>query len=289
MQKVEDPMVNNLNARTFIWALALLVAVYLPVIASESEDSDTTATQRGELYLPSEDAMADVDQALASAADKGRLALIVLGANWCHDSRALASRLFQDPLKELIDERYELVFVDVGYYESGKQVIRRFGSPIYYATPTVLIVDPDTGQLINAANRHQWGGAHDISMEDSLAYFQEMAAGAVPAPAAGESAELDRLNAEIHALEERLANRVEEAFSVVGPMLRAYKKGKGLDEFQAVWDEVSKFRNAVPRDMQALHVEAERRVAAGETDIQLEHPVYPAFSWQQGKTEGPTN
>ena len=52
----------------------------------------------GRLFQPSTDPLADVQQALDRADDGDRLTLVVLGANWCHDSRALASRLHRPPL-----------------------------------------------------------------------------------------------------------------------------------------------------------------------------------------------
>ena len=41
-------------------------------------------------YLVSDDAMGDVDVALARAASNDKRVLLVMGANWCHYSRALA-------------------------------------------------------------------------------------------------------------------------------------------------------------------------------------------------------
>jgi hypothetical protein len=36
----------------------------------------------------------------------------------------------------------------------------------------------------------------------------------------------------------------------------------------------------VPRDLGALRAEALLRVSSGESDITLEYPEYPAFSWE---------
>ena len=58
----------------------------------------------GRLFQSSVDPLADVQQALGRADDGDKLALVVLGANWCHDSRALASRLHRLPLAELIQQ-----------------------------------------------------------------------------------------------------------------------------------------------------------------------------------------
>ena len=119
------------------------------------DDSMVSAANSGELYLPSEDAMADLSAALDAARKSNRLLLVMMGANWCHDSRALASRVYEEPLGTTINEHYETLFVDVGYLENGRDVITSLGSHVYYATPTVLIVDPVSGQVINASNRHQ--------------------------------------------------------------------------------------------------------------------------------------
>src|SRR5210317_843487 len=129
----------------------------------------------GKLFQPSEDPLADVQQALGRAEKSDRLALVVLGANWCHDSRALASRLHNPPLAELIQQHYELVFVDVGFLDQGRDVMQQFGVPHFYATPTVLIIDPSSRALVNDEDRHVWGNAYNIDMSSSLQYFEKWA------------------------------------------------------------------------------------------------------------------
>jgi hypothetical protein len=79
----------------------------------------------GRLFQPSEDSIAEVQQALSRAEESDRLVLVVLGANWCHDSRALASRLYTPPLADVIQQHYELVFVDVGFLDAHHRSIER--------------------------------------------------------------------------------------------------------------------------------------------------------------------
>jgi len=232
--------------------------------------------------LPSDDAMADVSNALSAASENNKLVLVVMGANWCHDSRALASRLYQEPLSALIDERYETVFIDVGYLDTGMDVINSIGLPVYYATPTVLILDPVSGQMVNADNRHQWGDAYNISMEESLEYFQLMAAADLTDLRGDEEMpeELMGLLAEIDTFERQQADRIYDAYAVIGPMLKAYKAGEKPEHFEKYWDEVRDYRMQVPRDLDALRAEALLRVSSGESGITLEYPEYPAFSWE---------
>jgi len=254
--------------------LVLCLGFVVGTVSAAETDPD------GHLFQPSADAIADVQQALSRAEDGDRLALVVLGANWCHDSRALASRLHRSPLAETIQQHYELVFVDVGFYENGSDVAQQFGVAQFYATPTVLIIDPSTQQLVNDEDRHIWGNAFNIDMSSSVRYFEKWATTDSTATPEVESAELRQLYAQIDQFEQHLAERVAGGYAVVGPMLAAYKDGNAPENFDASWDELSSFRNAIPDDIRELRDEAKRRVSEGDKDIQLQFPEYPLLSWE---------
>jgi thiol-disulfide isomerase/thioredoxin len=236
----------------------------------------------GKLFQPSADPLADVQQALGRAEKSDRLALVVLGANWCHDSRALAARLHRSPLAELIQEHYELVFVDVGFLDQGRDVVQQFGVPQFYATPTVLIIDPSSGSLVDAEERHMWANAYSIDMSESVQYFEKWATSDAVADPVAESEQLQQLYAEIDQFEQQLADRVAAGYAVVGPMLKAYKAGNAPENFEASWDELRDFRMAIPDDIRELRDAAQRRVSEGEKDIQLMFPEYPLLSWESG-------
>jgi len=252
----------------------LLLIVALVMCLGAETDPD------GRLYQSSDNPLADVQQALDRAAENDRLALVVVGANWCHDSRALAARLYRSPLAEVIQEDYELVFVDVGFYENGRDVVQQFGVANYYATPTVLIVDPSSGALLNDEDRHVWTNAYSIDMPSSVQYFEKWAMDDPAADPVAESAEHQRLYAEIDEFEQQQADRVAAGYAVVGPMLEATVAGDEPEEFEASWNELRDFRVAIPGDVLELRSEARRRVAAGEQDIQLQFPEYPLLSWE---------
>jgi thiol-disulfide isomerase/thioredoxin len=237
----------------------------------------------GRLFQPSTDSLADVRQALVRAEDGDRLALVVLGANWCHDSRALAARLHSSPLAELIQKHYELVFVDVGFLDKGRDVVQQFGVPQFYATPTVLIIDPSSGSLVDDEERHIWANAYSIDMPDSVQYFEKWATSDAVADPVADSPQLLQLYGEIDQFEQKLAERVAAGYAVVGPMLKAYKDGNAPENFDASWNELRDFRMAIPDDIRELRDEAQRRVSAGEEDIQLAFPEYPLLSWESEK------
>ena len=158
--------------------------------------------------------------------------------------------------------------------------MQRFGVPHFYATPTVLIIDPSTGKLVDNQERHLWANAYKVDMAASVDYFEKWATDEAAAKPALESDQLRQLYAEIDRFEQQLADRVAAGYAVVGPMLEAYKADNAAEDFNERWDELAGFRMAIPGAIGELREEAERRVAAGEQDIQLDFPEFPSLSWE---------
>jgi thiol-disulfide isomerase/thioredoxin len=259
-----------------LYIAPLVICFGLLVGNARAADTDPD----GRLYKPSSNPVSEVQQALERADDSDRLALVVLGANWCHDSRALASRLHRSPLAELIQQSYELVFVDVGYLDKGRDVLEQFDVAHFYATPTVLIIDPSTRALVNDEDRHIWGNAYNIDMASSVRYFEKWTTNNSVADPAMDSAELQQLNTQIDQFEQQLAERVAAGYAVVGPMLEASIAGNAPEDFESSWDELRDFRVAIPGDIRELRDEAKRRVSEGDPEFQLLFPDYPLLSWE---------
>ncbi len=123
----------------------------------------------------SRNAMMDVDAALSAARASGRNVLLVLGGNWCHDSRGLAAKFTQPELAAVLAMGYELVWVDVGHRDRNLDVARRFGVMDLRGTPTVLILSPD-GALLNRDSVHDWRTADSKPYDETLDYFGRYAA-----------------------------------------------------------------------------------------------------------------
>lgn len=260
----------------------MMVSASCSLLAAEQAANAQHNDKSGQLYPPSDDAMVDLNNILEKAKRTHKLALIIFGANWCHDSLGLAARLQAEPLKSLLEEHYETLLVNVGNLSEGREVIQRLGVPIYYATPTVLIVDPLTGNLVNEGNRHMWANADSVSMDDSVSYFQLMADTDLAALTANldYTAEQARLMADIDEFEQVQADRLAQAYIITGAMLEE-------DFDQAVWREVGQYRNSVANDVDALRAEVANRVANGETDIVLTYPSYSDWSWSsESNVEG---
>lgn len=132
---------------------ALALASASPALAADYPEAAS--------YDASADAAEQLDAALARARASGKDVLLVMGANWCHDSRALAGWLATPRFQKLVAEKYELLFVDVGTPQTGQgrnlDLASRYGIEIK-STPTVLILSP-TGELLNRKAATKWGNA----------------------------------------------------------------------------------------------------------------------------------
>ena len=129
-------------------------------------------------YDVSENAMADVDAALARAGSSGKRVLLVMGANWCHDSRALAGWLESARIAALVEREYELVFVNIGMPQTGDGhnlgVARRFGLTDLPGTPNLLVLTAD-GTLVNPDTATTWRNAASRSEDAILAELEQLA------------------------------------------------------------------------------------------------------------------
>ncbi len=124
------------------------------------------------------DAMANVDAALARAQENGHKVIVVMGANWCHDSRGFAARMDKPAFKALLADHYEVVYVGVGekpgQKDQNRAVSQRFGIDQITGTPTVFILDKD-GNWLNRESTNYWRHAEAIPDDMSYAYLEHYA------------------------------------------------------------------------------------------------------------------
>lgn len=128
-------------------------------VETEAEEKADPDHPEAKLYDASIDASAAVDEALARAAVSMRNVLIVLGANWCHDSRAFAGWTESERIGGLIKDRFELVFVNVGMPQTddghNQHIARRFGFNEQEGTPLVIMTSYD-GIVLNRETAQSW-------------------------------------------------------------------------------------------------------------------------------------
>lgn len=159
--------------RTILIAMSLsLTACATPGLA---DSTHVDAHNEPRPFEADRDAHADVDAALARATERGTKALIVMGGNWCHDSRGFAAVLEQPETAALIAEHFELVWVNVGMKVLNQDVAQRFGLDGTPGTPTVVVARAD-GTVLNLEDAPTWRNAASREPDDIHQFFVDMAA-----------------------------------------------------------------------------------------------------------------
>ncbi|QLC22525.1 thioredoxin family protein [Parasphingopyxis sp. CP4] len=152
--------------------MALVMAAALPFAAPAAEAEAEHPEARP--FDEARPALADVAMALARAAINRKRVLLVMGANWCHDSRGLAGWFERPRFAAMLDRRYELVFVDVAQPQEGNgrniDIARRFGIDEITGTPTVLVLSPE-GALLNPETAPTWRNAASRTDDEIFTYF----------------------------------------------------------------------------------------------------------------------
>ncbi len=168
----------------FIAAAALLAvggleASIIPPVAGAQLDPSIADAAHPEArpFDESRDAMAAVDAALSRAAATGKRVIVVMGANWCHDSRALAGWFATPRFAAMLAPKYEVVYVDAGHPTTGDPrnvaVARRFGIDRLKGTPTVFVVSP-AGRRLNAErDARSWRDAASRDPQAIFAHFDK--------------------------------------------------------------------------------------------------------------------
>ncbi|QBG36039.1 thioredoxin family protein [Litorilituus sediminis] len=231
-------------------------------------------------FSPSETSMQAIDNKLAQAKLAQQKLLIVLGANWCHDSQGLIQRFSSNEMSSLLEKNYQTLFVDIGYYQKGYDVVSRFGMPIYYGTPTVMIIDPMSNKITNLTSMQKWLNADSIDLQGYLDYFAREAKVNMPANTEN-SEQMLAYEQEISAFSLHHAKRLKKAYEVLGPALQRFieQQVAFTEQEEQLWSQARRLRYNIQNDIIALRKQASHAASNGKS-VQLNFPEYEAFAWE---------
>jgi thiol-disulfide isomerase/thioredoxin len=163
-------------------ALRLIAPVLLALSAGQAgvvtAQSAKPAVEAAKLHYYPEAANgpAILDQALAKAAASNHYAVVVFGADWCHDSRALAKALTSESFKAEFSGRFHVTFIDVGTPQTGAGhnlgLVKRLGVKNLKSTPALFMISPQ-GKLLNGKkDAVSWRNAESRGTEAIIAWFR---------------------------------------------------------------------------------------------------------------------
>jgi len=108
-------------------------------------------------YDEKADAALDIQHAIAAAQAHHKQVLLLFGANWCADCRALDKAMHGNS-QHLIESRFEVVKIDVRNFDKNLYLANRYGNPIAKGIPALVVLGADNqviystrdGELANA-------------------------------------------------------------------------------------------------------------------------------------------
>ena len=124
-------------------------------------------------YNESANAKAEVQQALVQAKASHVPLLIIFGANWCEDCRALDHALQSDKNAALIAHAFKVVKVDVGNFDRNLDLTARYGNPTAKGIPAAVVVSPDN-QIMYATQAGELADARRMSETGIYDFFRRV-------------------------------------------------------------------------------------------------------------------
>jgi protein disulfide-isomerase len=130
-------------------------------------------------YDEAADAQAEIKQALATAGSTKRPVLVIFGANWCEDCRALDASLKTPKNAELVAKEFVVVKVDVGNFDRNLPVVSQYGNPIKRGIPAAVVLSPGN-QVLYATRAGELSSARRMSETGVYDFFRNVLASARP-------------------------------------------------------------------------------------------------------------
>lgn len=133
-----------MTQQTLRWfTCALLAALALGACGGERAPSGLDADPWAPL---SEDQLhARIDAARAQARASDRRVLLDFIATWCTDCREVVRLSHEEPARGVIEERYVVVYVEVGRFDRHRDLIAAHGVD---RIATLVVLDPASGQRV---------------------------------------------------------------------------------------------------------------------------------------------
>lgn len=263
--------------------LKLLIPMFLigSILASPSITfaSDDKKVLPSYVFTPAENPSMQAKTALSKAKAENKYALIVLGAQWCHDSVTLAERFSSEQMQPVLSDTFVTQFIDVGYLEDRRDVTTLVGYPHYFATPTVLIIDPTSNELMNIGSLKVWQSADSVELQEYVDRFSSFNTNKTDMKLAQTND-----SPALASFETKQSERLQQGYEILGPLLAASDSemsssmsGDEREHFLKLWREVKQFRMQIQA---TIHELRSANLVEAELQIKLVEATPESQSWE---------
>ena len=126
-------------------------------------------------YDETADAKLDIKQALTQAATANTPVIVVFGANWCGDCRALDTAMKTGASAPLLSRDFKIVKVDVGQMDKNLDIARSYGVPLEKGIPAVAIISTNN-EVLYATKAGELADARKMGDKAIYDFFKRVTA-----------------------------------------------------------------------------------------------------------------
>jgi len=127
------------------------------------------------MYDESADARAQIAAALGDASRAGVPVLVVFGANWCGDCKALDTAFEAGASAPLIAKSFKVVKVNVGRFDRNVDLAASYGVPLRKGIPAVAVLS-QRGKVLYATAGGELADARAMGDRGIYDFFAKVAA-----------------------------------------------------------------------------------------------------------------
>jgi protein disulfide-isomerase len=102
--------------------------------------------------------------------------LVVFGANWCGDCKALDASFKSGPTAPLIGKSFQVVKVNVGRFDRNVGIAEAYGVPLKRGIPAIAVLNPD-GKVAYATRAGELADARSMGDKGIHDFFAKLAGG----------------------------------------------------------------------------------------------------------------
>lgn len=125
-------------------------------------------------YDETADARSEIKAALAVTKASKMPVLVVFGANWCSDCRALDASFKSGPTATLVAKSFKVVKVNVGRFDRNVDIAETYGVPLKRGIPALAMLNSD-GEVVFATRAGELADAQSMGEKGIHDFFARLA------------------------------------------------------------------------------------------------------------------
>jgi thioredoxin 1 len=124
------------------------------------------------IYPNGAQAATDIASALARAGREKKRVLVEFGGNWCGDCQVLEIYLHDAANRNLLEDNYVLVPVNIGRYDENLDIAAKYGVPVSKGVPALAVLD-SSGQVVYSQRNGEFEALRTMDSASVTAFLRQ--------------------------------------------------------------------------------------------------------------------